>query len=90
MGSNTENDHTSGSRDAKPTAGAGHVFEVGYVPHARDAAQVDAAQAGSAAAQAGASSSDAREDPKASASAPPFPGRDAPAAASTGREPLPK
>lgn len=38
MGSNTENDHTSGSRDAKPTAGAGHVFEVGYVPHARDAA----------------------------------------------------
>lgn len=89
MGSNTENDHTSGSRDAKPTTGAGHVFEVGYVPHARDAAQVDAAQAGSAAAQAGASSGDAREDPKAATGAPPFPGRDAPAAASTGREPLP-
>ena len=26
MGSNTENDHTSGSRDAKPTAGAGMTY----------------------------------------------------------------
>ena len=70
MGPDTENDHTSGSRDAKPKVGTGHVFEVGYVPHERDAAQADAAQA-DATGDAG------REETKASAGTPPFPGASA-------------
>lgn len=81
MGPDTENDHTSGSRDAKPKVGTGHVFEVGYVPHERDAAQADAAQA-DATGDAG------REETKASAGTPPFPGASSPAAKSGEKKPL--
>ena len=81
MGPDTENDHSSGSRDAKPKVGTGHVFEVGYVPHERDAAQADAAQA-DATGDAG------REETKASAGTPPFPGASSPAAKSGEKKPL--
>ena len=73
---NTENDHAPGSRDTRPKASTGRVFEVGYVPHERDAAQADA-------------TGDAeREEAKAPAGTPPFPGTSSPAAKPKEKKPL--
>lgn len=83
MGSNTENDHVSGSSDNKPKAGTGRVFEVGYVPHERDAAQADAT-----AAQADATGGAGRDETKTSAGTPPFPGTNSPAAKPKEQKPL--
>lgn len=73
---NTENDHAPGSRDTRPKASTGRVFEVGYVQHERDAAQADATG------DAG------REETKAPAGTPPFPGTSSPAAKPEEKKPL--
>lgn len=81
MGSNTENDHVSGSSDNKPKAGTGRVFEVGYVPHERDAAQADTVQTD-------ATGGAGREETKASDGTPPFPGTNSPTAKPKEKKPL--
>lgn len=73
---NTENDHAPGSRDTRPKAGTGRVFEVGYMQHERDAAQADATG------DAG------REEAKAPAGTPSFPGTSSPAAKPKEKKPL--
>lgn len=73
---NTENDHAPGSGATRPKASTGRVFEVGYVPHERDAAQADATG------DAG------REEAKAPAGTPPFPSTSSPAAKPEEKKPL--